>query len=433
MWLLTFLSFTHSLYDPHVKHHITSAKLFKANPWIDPICFVPTSLSGLLEKLSTRVVTGTEAINTVNSFIEINRIDCSDADEGDGLSLKDVFARVLDKNLKAGVAGKTLKAVKWNKNSVKTDQDVPSRGDGSPSRPSSAPASTPSASTCDPDPVFNRTAAEPLLPPTRLAHFSCALGKTVLRKDFARVLSLPSTGSSSSTSSGHPKWLASRKLDGVRLLVVIDVSTSGSVAQTNDGQVRDIWTLSRSGKEYSSLDFLKQQLRKSLSDWSGVSDILRHEPRHSTSDGTQGTIQRLVLDGELCHLIDDPNTAHPIEDFTQVVSMVRRKGFTMPRPTMFLLDVIPWSVFVDGMAKNGDGTAEAYKVFADRGRDCEAVVERVAKQSREMGAECVLKRLEQCSVGNIEEVEGMIGVAAERGWEGLVIRRGDLPYEGKRR
>jgi DNA ligase-1 len=431
-----------SLYDPHVKHHITSAKLLKANPSAVPVANPPTSLSDLLERLSSRQVTGTEAINTVTSFIHANGIDANDADEGDGLSLKEVFARVLDKNLKAGVAGKTLAAVRWRTDVVKkeaqtrrADQDVSPRREASLLTSSNASSgdTTSAQATSEASPVSPRTSPDVLLPPTRLPHFSCALGKTVLRKDLDRVLSIPST-SPSSTTNGHPKWLASRKLDGVRMIVVIDVYIPGSNDRGSKGvQVRDLWTLSRSGKEYTSLDILKRQLRETLSGCSGLSEILKHEPRYPTSNGSSGTIQRLVLDGELCHLIDDPTTAHPIEDFTQVVSMVRRKGFTMPRPTMFLLDVIPWSVFVDGTGKNGDGSAKGYKAFADRVRDCEAVVERVDKQSREMGAECVLKKLEQRAVGSIQEVEEMIGIAAERGWEGLVIRRGDMPYEGKRR
>lgn len=431
-----------SLYDPHVKHHITSAKVLKARPLAIPVRNPPTSLPELLEKLSTRAVTGTEAINTVIAFIHANGIDAHDAADGGELSLKEVFSRVLDKNLKAGVAGKTLAAVRWRTDVVKQEARTQGAGQGvSPCHEASLPTSsdastgdtTSAQTTSDAMSASFRPSSDALLSPTRLPHFSCALGKTVLRKDLDRVLSIPSNGSSR-TLSGHPKWLASRKLDGVRLLVVVD----GLVARpddqgSHDAQVGEIWTLSRSGKEYTSLDVLKRQLRETLSGWSGLSEILKHEPRHPTSDGTSGTIQRLVLDGELCHLIDDPATAHPTEDFTQVVSMVRRKGFTMPRPTMFLLDVIPWSVFVDGTGKNGDGLAKGYKVFADRVRDCGAVVERVEEQSREMGEECVLKRLEQRAVESIEEVEEMIGVAGERGWEGLVIRRGDLPYEGKRR
>lgn len=35
-------------------------------------------------------------------------------------------------------------------------------------------------------------------------------------------------------------------------------------------------------------------------------------------------------------------------------------------------------------------------------------------------------------MGRVEEVEGMIKTAAERGWEGLVLRA-DKPYKGSRR
>jgi DNA ligase-1 len=423
-----------------VKHHITSAKLLKANLSDTPIVPCPPTLSELLETLSNRQVTGTEAVKTVIAFLQANNIESPDDEYGDGLTLKEVFLRVLDKNLKAGVAGKTLKAVDWEAAARSADEvGPPGKGayeDGvaaerttlNPSNESRSIVST-SLTT-----IQDEQLSTSLLPPTRLPYFSCALGKTILRKDLDRVLSLPSTASASPTSAEHPKWLASRKLDGVRLLVVVDVRVPDAAdGEGPEGvQVGDIWTLSRSGREYFSLDVLKRQLRETLSGWLGLLDILRHETRYTNSDG-QGYIQRLVLDGELCHLIDDPTTAHPAEDFTQVVSMVRRKDYTIQRPTMFLLDVVPWSVFVDGMEKGGDGSAEEYKVFANRAKDCAAVVERVERRSLELGAEPMLRKLEQRAVGSIQEVEEMIGVAVDRGWEGLVIRRGDMPYEGKRR
>lgn len=426
-----------SLYDPHVKHHITSAKLLKANLSDTPNVPCPPTLSELLETLSNRQVTGTEAVNTVIAFLQANKIESPDDEDGNGLTLKEVFLRVLDKNLKAGVAGKTLKAVDWEAEARRTEEDGrlgKGANEDEAGERTAASDNHPMVSTSPTTTQAHHQPSTSLLPPTRLPHFSCALGKTILRKDLDRVLSLPFASSTSPASAGHPKWLASRKLDGVRLLAVVDVRVPDAAdGEGPEGvQVGDIWTLSRSGREYFSLDVMKRQLRETLSGWPGLLDILSHEPRYPNSNG-QCLIQRLVLDGELCHLIDDPTTAHPAEDFTQVVSMVRRKDYTIQRPTMFLLDVVPWSIFVDGMGKGGDGSAKEYKVFADRTKDCAAVVERVERRSLELGAEPVLRKLEQRAVGSIQEVEEMIGVAADRGWEGLVIRRGDMPYEGKRR
>jgi DNA ligase-1 len=121
------------------------------------------------------------------------------------------------------------------------------------------------------------------------------------------------------------------------------------------------------------------------------------------------------------------------EDFAEVVSRVRRKDYTIQRPAMFLLDVLPWSVFLAGMNKDTRGAATTYKVFAERVKDCQALVEQVAIAVREIGTQPVLRHLQQTEVTSIEQVEKMIEEAAEKGWEGLILRRGDQPYEGRRR
>lgn len=43
-----------------------------------------------------------------------------------------------------------------------------------------------------------------------------------------------------------------------------------------------------------------------------------------------------------------------------------------------------------------------------------------------------IKVLEQVEVGGVKEVEGMVETAADRGWEGLVLRA-EKPYKGSRR
>lgn len=376
--------------------------------------FSPKStIECLLEDLSTRQVTGNQAMQEICLFMRENGIDTPEQDEQkDGLSLKEVFFRLLDKNLKAGIAERTLKAVRW------TEAIADEPGEGSAGNLAS---SNPSDLTT----AYQQALESPdvLPPPTRFPGFSCALGQTVLRKDLARILALPDV---QSASSEPPRWLASRKLDGVRLLVVIDVLTPHSKEGPEEKEVIDIWTVSRSGKEYHTLDVLKQGISEVFKDWSQLSRILEKEPRHPAPH-SQGYIQRLVLDGELCHLING-NRSETTEDFTQIVSMVRRKNYTIERPVLFLLDVLPWSVFVDGMGK-GSG-CERYKVFAKRVEDCEAIAGRIADVGGEFP---VVRRLEQIQVNTIKEVEDMIGVAAERGWEGIVLRRGDLPYTGKRR
>lgn len=432
------------MYDPHVKHHVTSTKITKAQavPKTD-VDIIPATLEDLLHQLATRQVTGNNAVHLIQQFLSRNGInDAAEPESQDntGLSLKEVFLRVLDKNLKAGIAGKTLKAVHWGdagRDGEGSTLETVSKAESGPTT-SSNPSGDPSMTADTFEPPASEETQTALLPPTRLPGFSCALGKTVLRKDLARVLSLP-LGSETTDPEQlvSRKWLASRKLDGVRLLVVVDVFVRQRSESANSGdadggfQVLNIWTMSRNGKEYHPLDVLKQGIVNAFENWLGLAKILESEPRYTSSDFSQGYTQRLVLDGELCHLADATGYDYPTEDFTQIVSMVRRKDYTIQRPVMFLLDVLPWSVFVDGMGKGGNGSAGRYKVFGERVEDCEAVVRRV---SDICGADhSIMRRVEQIQVNTIKEVEDMIGVAAERGWEGIVLRRGDMPYEGKRR
>jgi DNA ligase-1 len=385
-------------------------------------------------------------VETIRSFLHVSKIFAADDKplNRKELSIKEVFMRVLDKNLKAGIAHKTLEAVQWNWSSgqvgegKETGQTFPKERSGLSHAKPSVKDDLPSLAT---ETKKSSDGAEDGLPvlqaPTRLGGFSCALGKTVLRKGLEKALQVPqATSPARSVVSSTPRWLASRKLDGVRLLVVMDVFTP---TEGQPAKVLDTWTLSRNGKEYHTLDILKGELAQALSGSNYVKTLLAHEPRYTPPPNLgQGYTQRLVLDGELCHLIYDSdvpaNQDDAVkEDFAEVVSRVRRKDYTIQRPAMFLLDVLPWSVFLAGMNKDTRGAATTYKVFAERVKDCQALVEQVAIAVREIGTQPVLRHLQQTEVTSIEQVEKMIEEAAEKGWEGLILRRGDQPYEGRRR
>lgn len=447
-----------SIYDRHIKHHVTSAKLVKAlnqNPesaklssTIDP---EKTTLQDLLNSLSSREITGNAAVEAIQAFLHANQVSAPhgipDQSEETELPLMEVFMRVLDMNLKAGIAEKTLRSVQWPRSSGQIEdrevniQRSTKKSNGlaltDPSEETVSSLSTGTNRSND----KHEDGLPVLEPPTRLGGFSCALGKTVLRKGLEKALQVPHTASSSHTpvSSGAPRWLASRKLDGVRLLVILDVFVPHKLTQGQTTKVLDLWTLSRSGKEYHTLDILKGDLTKALSGSGYIKALLANEPRYAPPPelAGQGYNQRMVLDGELCHLTYDQITPASEndavkEDFAEVVSMVRRKNYTIQQPAMFLLDALPWSIFLDGMSKDS-GAAGSYKVFAERVKDCEALVEQVAVTAREIGTQPVLRYLQQTEVTSIEQVENMIEEAAEKGWEGLILRRGDQPYEGRRR
>ncbi|KAJ9107693.1 hypothetical protein QFC21_001153 [Naganishia friedmannii] len=448
------------IYDRHIKHHITSTKL---NKILDQGCdgaksssildAEQTTLQDLLNTLSSRKVSGNAAVEAVQAFLHANNVLAADNEPGqpgaDELSLREVFMRVLDKNLKAGIADKTLKAVQWDRSSSPVgdpEKDVPAstrqNNEAQPGHSSTREHLASQPPIGNDEPTQEHKEGLPVLqPPTRLGGFSCALGKTVLRKGLEKVLQVPQRASASNSpvSSGLPRWLASRKLDGVRLLVVMDVFLPHTSSEDQAVKVLDLWTLSRSGKEYHTLDTLKNELAQALSGSDYIKTLLADEPRYAPPAelAGHGHNQRLVLDGELCHLIYDSGVPAGKEDavkedFAEVVSMVRRKDYTIQQPAMFLLDVLPWSVFLAEMNKDNGGAASSYKVFAERVKDCQALVEQVAVAVRETGVQPVLRRLQQTEVTSIEQVEGLIEEAAEKGWEGLILRRGDLPYEGKR-
>ena len=87
-------------------------------------------------------------------------------------------------------------------------------------------------------------------------------------------------------------WYYSRKLDGVRCLCFIRGP-------------EDITFLSRNGKEFHTLDKLRESIKEQ------ISAITIKKP--------------FVLDGELCIVDKDGN-----EDFTSIMKSIRRKNYTIP-------------------------------------------------------------------------------------------------------
>lgn len=101
-------------------------------------------------------------------------------------------------------------------------------------------------------------------------------------------------------------WLISRKLDGVRCLIFITKN--------------EITAMSRNGKKFFTVDKILEDIRKN---WKGMTDI--------------------VLDGELCSIDKAGN-----EDFQSIISVIRRKDFTIPDPRFKIFDVYPVMDFKEG-------------------------------------------------------------------------------------
>jgi DNA ligase-1 len=170
-------------------------------------------------------------------------------------------------------------------------------------------------------------------------------------------------------------WYASRKLDGVRCLAVID----------ENGQVA-LW--SRQGNEFETLQKVKDELKKL-----GMKDM--------------------VLDGEICLVDKDGN-----EDFQGIMKQIRRKEHTISNPKYLVFDIIEGSTF---RSKLGN------KAYSSRYTELNAYL----YNAKEKGFNH-LEVVTQTSIANEEHYIELMNSADSQGWEGLILRNSNSVYEGKR-
>lgn len=166
------------------------------------------------------------------------------------------------------------------------------------------------------------------------------------------------------------KWLASRKLDGLRCICIVDESGEPKF-------------YSRKGKEFLTLGVLKEEVKKL-------------------------GIRNIVLDGEVC-IVDE----NGMEDFTAIMKEYNRKDHTIEKPKYLLFDAISMEVF---LAKGGGEPFEArydYLTYNHRGKSEYVDV------------------IEQTPVRDTAHLAELTDEAKSNGWEGIIIRK-NVPYEGKR-
>jgi ATP dependent DNA ligase domain/DNA ligase OB-like domain len=179
------------------------------------------------------------------------------------------------------------------------------------------------------------------------------------------------------------KWFASRKLDGCRCITVIKANG-------------DVTFLSRSGKEFTTLDKVKEALQKS---WGHGSKRLW--------PGTGG----IVLDGEICIVDKNGN-----ENFQDVIKLIKRKDFTIPNPKYKIFDMMPLEVF-EGL--------QTSLVFSERIKLINLFVE------KGFFDRVILDPVEQRPVTCEKDLTDFVAEGQAKGWEGLILRL-DTEYEGGR-
>ncbi len=169
-------------------------------------------------------------------------------------------------------------------------------------------------------------------------------------------------------------WFASRKLDGVRCLAVVDETGSCTL-------------YSRMGKEFLTLNKVKEAIE---------------------STGIINT----VFDGEICLIDEDGN-----EDFSSVMKELRRKNHQVENPAYMMFDMLTKDEFE--LKKESD-------ILSWR-----LITLRTFVNSLRPGSKDILRYTEQMVITGDEHLETWVKLATDNNWEGVMLRK-NISYEGKR-
>jgi len=170
-------------------------------------------------------------------------------------------------------------------------------------------------------------------------------------------------------------WYASRKLDGVRCLAVID--ENGAVS---------LW--SRQGNEFETLQKVKDEIAKL-------------------------NLRDKVLDGEICLVDKDGN-----ENFQGIMKQIRRKDHTISNPKYLVFDLIDGGDFRNKLGN---------KAYSSRYSELNSYLYN--------GKEKVFNHLQivtQATIADEKHYIELMENADSNKWEGLILRDSNSVYEGKR-
>ena len=171
----------------------------------------------------------------------------------------------------------------------------------------------------------------------------------------------------------NDNWYASRKLDGVRCLAMVDENGKCTL-------------YSRMGKELTTLNKVKEAIE--------ATGIINH-----------------VFDGEICLMDENGN-----EDFQGVMKQLRRKDHQIENPRFMIFDMLHKLEFNN---KKGD-TPLTERLHMLRGW----------QGGRKTNAK-ILRYTEQFQITGDDHFDTWSQMSAEKGWEGFMLRK-NVGYEGKR-
>ncbi len=170
---------------------------------------------------------------------------------------------------------------------------------------------------------------------------------------------------------------SSRKMNGLRCTIICDEKGEPTC-------------YSRTGKEFLTLDVLKDAIRKL----------------------STGHTANMVFDGELC-IIDE----NGMEDFKAIMKVYNKKNYTIPNPHYKLFDYLTIEEFQKKKGLKED-------IFSKR-------LLSLLNLNEFHFDKKFMSVLSQAPVLNQEHFEILRETANQSGWEGIVIRK-DIPYQGKR-
>jgi len=178
-------------------------------------------------------------------------------------------------------------------------------------------------------------------------------------------------------------WYASRKLDGVRCLAVVDVEGKCTL-------------YSRMGKEFTTLDKVKHAIEAT-------------------------GIINTVFDGEICLVDEDGN-----EDFQSVMKQLRRKDHQIENPVFMMFDMLHKSEF--------EQTEHQQNVLSERLRKLRTFISNLdygVHPLVEPFNKGTLRYLDQFQITDGRHFDMWGQMASDGNWEGFMLRK-DVVYEGKR-
>jgi len=167
-------------------------------------------------------------------------------------------------------------------------------------------------------------------------------------------------------------WLASRKLDGVRCLTIVDYQ----------GNVK---CYSRVGNEFETLQVVKDAVKKLQ-------------------------VVGVVFDGEICLMDKDGK-----EDFQGIMKQIKRKNHTITNPKYVMFDYLTLTEFNNKVSEQN---------LVER-------LSRFAKLDKYIHWQDSLSVLDQIVVSDDEHFAKLKADAEKEGHEGVMLRK-NVGYEGKR-